>query len=209
MVQRRPQINLSTYLNLTIGAIFAIAAVIVVFFVNSHMRQQALVEAESKARILLDRTLATHDYFSDQLKPQIFALSERQKDSEYFDPVWMSSTYANRMIDQYFGEKNEHNYYFKNCAINARSPENEANEYEKAFIQELVDASKTKPASMVRAMSLSYGFFMDFPVEATKTYARQVKDEWQRAQLDQTHPSVIRMCDEVIRYRPYIQVRAS
>ena len=43
------------------------------------MREQALVEAEAKAMILLDRNMATRDYFTDKLKPAVFALSERTK----------------------------------------------------------------------------------------------------------------------------------
>lgn len=78
-----------------------------------------------------------------------------------------------------------------------------------AFIQELVNASKTKPAGMVRTISLLYGFFMDLPQEATQTYAQRVKQAWQQAQLDGAYPIVIRMCDEVMRYRPYIQVNSN
>jgi len=54
--------RLGMFLNLCIGGFFILAAVVVVVSVNYNMREQALVEAQSKARIILDRNLATHTY---------------------------------------------------------------------------------------------------------------------------------------------------
>ncbi|MFP4194246.1 MAG: hypothetical protein ACOCY3_02230 [Desulfosalsimonas sp.] len=47
----------------------------IILTVNTEMREQALEEAESKSRILLDRNLATHTYFTHQLKPKLFEWS--------------------------------------------------------------------------------------------------------------------------------------
>ena len=104
---------------------------------NHQMKHQALIEAESKARILLDRNLATHTYFTHNLKPALFGLTDSIRDDAYFELVWMSSTYAVRKIEQYFKSLNPAGYYYKECAINARSPENEADQREKAFLEEL------------------------------------------------------------------------
>ena len=49
----------------------------------------------------------------------------------------MSSTYAVREIDKEFQRLTDANYYYKECAINARSPANEADDYERSFMQEL------------------------------------------------------------------------
>ncbi len=105
--------------------------------VNTEMRQQALQEAESKSRILLDRNLATHTYFTHRLKPELFDWSEEFRDPEYFAPVWMSSTYAVRKMHSYFKELNQSDHYYKECAVNARSPENEADGYEQKFLEKL------------------------------------------------------------------------
>ncbi len=94
--------KLGILLNLGIGIAFIIAAAVVVISVNYSMRQQALVEAESKARIILGRNLAVHTYFSQIMKPSIFAWSEPFRSRDYFDHTWMSSTYALREIDKYF-----------------------------------------------------------------------------------------------------------
>jgi hypothetical protein len=93
-----------------------------------------LEEARVRARIILDRNLATHTYFSHDLKPGLFALTDPYRPKDYFDPTWMSSTYAVREIDKYFKTLGTRDYYYKECAINARSPENEADDYERAFI---------------------------------------------------------------------------
>lgn len=123
-----------------------LAAVLVVAAVNHQMRRQAYVEAEAKAKILLDRTMAVHEYFRDELKPRVFAMTDPYRGKDYFDPTWMSSTFANRKIDQSFN-KNNPSYYFKNCAVNARSPENEATDYERDFVRELNE----NPDLMVRS----------------------------------------------------------
>lgn len=96
--------KLSTLLLLILSSVFVIAGLLLVILVNTGMRQQALEEAESKAWIILDRNLATHTYFSHQLKPHVFELADRPKTEVPFDPVWMSSTYAVRQIDEYFQE---------------------------------------------------------------------------------------------------------
>jgi len=127
----------STLLNLGLGLIFIIVSISVVILVNRAMRQQALVEAKAKARILIDRNLATHTYFSHILKPNVFAWSEPFLEDDHFDPSWMSSTFAVREIDQFFKELSPTSYYIKDAAVNARSPENEADAYEKAFLEEL------------------------------------------------------------------------
>ena len=84
--------------------------------------------------MILDRNLAIHTYFAHQLKPKVFEVTDKVMPGGYFDPVWMSSTYAIREIDKYFKALAGGDYYYKECAINARSPQNEADEYEKKFI---------------------------------------------------------------------------
>jgi len=65
-----------------------------------------------KARLILDRNLATHTYFSHILKPGIFEWSKPFRTKEYFDPAWMSSTYAIREIEKYFKSINSTPTYY-------------------------------------------------------------------------------------------------
>ena len=142
--------RLGVFLNVGIGIVFLIAAIIVVILVNYNMRRQGLVEAESKARIILDRNLATHTYFSQVMKPKIFEWTEPFRTKEYFDPTWMSSTFAIREIEKYFKSHSPSGYFFKDAALNARSPENEADEYERAFLEKLKADKKLETESTVR-----------------------------------------------------------
>ena len=150
MVKKNIQINLSIFIQMTLGLIFIVAAVMIVFLVNRNMRQQALVEAESKARIILDLNLSTHTYFSQQLKPKLFKLTDTLRSDDYFEPTWMSSTYAIREIYKYFISFRKVDCYYKECAINARSPENEADADERAFLEELGKNSELIVRSGVR-----------------------------------------------------------
>jgi hypothetical protein len=109
----------------------------VIIAVSVLLRDFTLDVAENESRIILDRNLAIHTYFSHDLKPTIFELTEGFVDEDYFDPVWMSSTYAVRVIDDYYQQLSDLDYSYKEAAIDARSPQNEANDYEKEFIEQL------------------------------------------------------------------------
>jgi hypothetical protein len=150
MMGRIRSASLGTFLNVGMGIVFMIAAVIFVIFVNDSMHRQALIEAQSKARIILDRNLATHTYFSQIMKPSIFAWSEPFRTKEYFDHTWMSSTYAIREIEKYFKSISPSKYSFKDAAIDARSPEDEADEYERIFIEKFAIDKKFESESTIR-----------------------------------------------------------
>jgi len=150
MRTRISALRISTLLNVTGALVLISAGAIIIALVNQNMRQQALVEAESKARILLDRNLATHTYFSEIMKPRLFEWTDPFRSADYFDPSWMSSTYAIRQIDKYFKTFSPSDYYYKDAAINARSPDNEADEYEKAFLVALNADLNLETRSTVR-----------------------------------------------------------
>ncbi|MCF8077406.1 MAG: PAS domain S-box protein, partial [Desulfotignum sp.] len=126
-------------------------------FVNVQMRRYALENARQKARILLDHNFSLHTYFTQRLKPEIFKLTAPIMTDEYFNPVWMSSTFAVREIDSYFRTMNPEkgyfpeDYYYKECAVNARSTQNEADAYEAAFLAKINTAgSGIEAVSAVR-----------------------------------------------------------
>ncbi|MBU0730758.1 MAG: DUF3365 domain-containing protein [Proteobacteria bacterium] len=129
--------SISTRFSITISSLFFAAGIIIILLVNYHMRHQALIEAESKAMIILNHNLAIHSFYSHELKPKLFEFSDPFRPAEYFEPAWMSSTYAIRQITKLFEPISTEEYYYKECAINARSPLNEADAFEKAFISEL------------------------------------------------------------------------
>ncbi len=144
--------KIKTVFTFTTFIFIILFGITIVYLVNSYMKEQALIEAESKARIITDLSLSIHTYFSHNLKPAVFKISDKTSSNQYFDPVWMSSTYAVREIKKYFSGINENGYYYKECAINARSPENEADEYEKEFIAEL-NSSGIESRTAVRVIN--------------------------------------------------------
>lgn len=146
----RNNIRLATFFTVSIGLIFIVAAGIVVISVNTSMRRQGLTEAQSKARLILDRNFATHTYFSLIMKPSIFAWSEPFRNKEYFNPTWMSSTYAIREIEKVFKSVSPSGFFYKDAALNARSPKNEADEYERTFLEKLKVDKKLESELTVR-----------------------------------------------------------
>ena len=132
-------------ITMTIGV--ALLAIGVIFF---EMRAEALRTAEETAQIILQHNLATHAYLNQRLKPEIFAISKGNLPEEYFSPTWMASTYAVREIDALFrAGSGMGEYYYKEAAINARSPQNEADATERAFLEALNrDPSLTRQAAL-------------------------------------------------------------
>jgi signal transduction histidine kinase len=145
-------LSTKTYLALILGLLFLILSVVVVVLVNSTMKRLAITDAEQSSRMLLDHNLAIHTYFSQDLKPNLFEQLGPTTSKDYFEPVWMSSTYAIRKIDGYFHHFNPSPYYYKECAINARSPENEADNYEKAFLVDLQNSPRLTTKSAIRVL---------------------------------------------------------
>lgn len=114
--------------------IYIVAAFCVVAGINLHMKRQALHYAEDLAASILNRNLALHAYMNTVLKPRVFAALEEKGSAPPFDPAWMSSTYALREIDKIFRPYAQEGYAYKECAVNARHPENEADDFERAFL---------------------------------------------------------------------------
>ncbi|MBW8036482.1 MAG: PAS domain S-box protein, partial [Planctomycetes bacterium] len=135
---KRSRLSMSAYFSICFALTFIVASIFVIVIVNQSMRNEALSDAREKTNIVLERNLATHHYFSQELKPKLFDTIASSQSPDYFEPIWMSSTYAIRQIDKYFNSNEEYSdYYYKECAVNARSPQNEADDYESAFIEEL------------------------------------------------------------------------
>jgi signal transduction histidine kinase len=129
--------SIAARLYIALAIVFFVVAVSVITLVGFNIREHALEEARAKVLILLNRNFATHTYFNQNMKPKIFRWTEPFRTADYFDPSWMSSTYAVREIDLYFRRAIDISYYYKECAISARSPENEADDYERAFMEEM------------------------------------------------------------------------
>jgi len=142
-------------LNLAAGLLFIAAAVAVVLLVQHQMREQARTEAVAKAELMLDRNLAAHWYFTHELKPRVAELAAKAGCKDDFDPVWMSSTYAVRQIESHVramcvNVEHHPNYSYKEAAVGARNPDNEADEYEKAFLTACNQDANLPPGVSVR-----------------------------------------------------------
>ena len=65
----------------------------------------------------------------------------------------MSSTYAIRQMNHYFKLLEKSKYYYKECAINARTSENEADPHEKIFLEQLAIDPKLVERSEVQTLN--------------------------------------------------------
>ncbi len=161
--------KIATVIHLCMALVFVLASAAMVLFVNDSMKRQALLEARAKARLLLDRNMAVHTYFSHDLKPTLFRVVDETQSKDYFDPVWMSSTYALRIMDRYFRKLNPLNYYYKDAAISARHPDNEADAEERAYLEALQTNRQLEERSGVRFMDGKPYFVVMRPGEVVES----------------------------------------
>lgn len=129
--------SIQNRLILVIVLVIGCAGSFAIFVINGHLKKHAIEEARATAMVILDRNLAIHHYFSQQLKPSLFADYPTARHKDHFEPRWMSSTYAVREIERSYQARSGTRYSYKECAINARSPANEADDVESAFIRQL------------------------------------------------------------------------
>lgn len=66
------KIKISTLLNSVLAIVFILFSILITTLVYRNMKLQALNEAKSKAMVIIERNLATHEYFSHKLKPAEF-----------------------------------------------------------------------------------------------------------------------------------------
>ncbi len=84
MSKRSSRFSVVTYLQAVTGLVFIAAGVIIVLLVNHALRREALVDAELQARLVLDRNLAIHTYFSQDPKPPLLERIDLEQDKDYF-----------------------------------------------------------------------------------------------------------------------------
>ncbi len=145
-------LSMRTYIFIMLGFLFFIITAFTIFLVNSNMREQALLEAKSKSRLLLDSNLATHTYFTKILKPSLFQTVQPFTTKDYFDPTWMSSTYAVGHIQGFFKHFSPEPYLYKEASIDARSTDNEADNEERLFLDQLKNDKELTLKSSIRVI---------------------------------------------------------
>lgn len=117
-----------------------------ILVIRYFFRGEAVHNAEEKAKIILDRNLSIHDYFSTDLKPNLFeTLNDSKISGDYFDPSWMSSSHAVIKINNYFQKRNDYGYYYKDATLDARNPRNEADSLELTYLQKVKDNPELPP----------------------------------------------------------------
>lgn len=136
MALRRIPPSISTRILLSFGIVSALAACIALIAVRNELRRYALHDAKSKALLILDHKLSPHGFVPAEQVPVLFKWAEPEQ-RKYFEPSWISSNYAVRAAHEHSGFPGTANFYEKNCSINARNPGNEADEHERAFLEEL------------------------------------------------------------------------
>ena len=136
-IKPKKGVKASTLLNLSLVAVYLLASVLIVILVRGNLRRQALSNARKTSMIILEKNLAIHQYFNHTLKPDILGLVRQAKNPDFFDPSWMLPSFATARIEKIFHRLSPERYYFRECAIHARNPADEADPFERAFIERL------------------------------------------------------------------------
>lgn len=127
-----------------------VAIMIILIFVGMKLRSHGIEEVELRARLLLQSKQAMIDFVTKELRPNLYRyLSENNINNPEFELTWMSAGFVTRRVLHYFSQNDFAEYYFKDAAINARSPENEANAYEAAYLNELAEGARETSRSII------------------------------------------------------------
>ena len=139
---------------------FALGASGLVIHQFFDSRRHVADRAFALSQVIIDRTHAVHTYFTKELKPSILGLMESGSEP-HFNPVWMSSTYANRKIDELFRAMGNDNYSFKSAAVNDRSPESEADDLEIFVLEKMnLDPEMSRWKDIIRIGGKPYSVLM-------------------------------------------------
>jgi len=125
--------KLSTIINLTLVVVYLLVSLALVVIVNQNTKHQALADAERYSRLILDRNVVTHAYFNNVMKTSMYELFQEH----FFEPTWMSSTFAINSVSSDYDFFGKDGLYYKEAAVNARNPINEADPFERSFIERL------------------------------------------------------------------------
>ena len=141
--------SISRKVLLFFSIIYLILCMTIIFIVRQYMYNEVLENTSKKAQILIERTVAVHEYVAKELRPAVNEkLSELDVDKDYFDPRWMSAGYISRNINKYYSNRDTGyiDYSYKMFSINARAAESEADPYEREIIAEF----KANPSESVK-----------------------------------------------------------
>jgi len=145
-------LNLRQSTVLTLLSSFLILGLGLVFLVNHFMRQEALLEAKEKARVILHYQLAFHQFFNLKLHkdhPKSFDTANSETE---FSPGNNCSVPFSRQINLYFEELSGQHYLYKEASINARNPVTQATLEEADFIMQLNRDPKLEHRSFIEQL---------------------------------------------------------
>lgn len=138
--------KLATISHIILLILYLVGAGAVVILVNINARQQALHNAEFYANMILDRNAAIHTDFSDVLKTNDDGPLQNQAP----ETDGRSETSAVNSVASNQGAFSEPGLYYRESAVNARNPANEADPSERSFIARLNADPQLSRTSIVR-----------------------------------------------------------
>lgn len=143
LIKRISSIRAETLVSGFFALALFVVGCLIVWIAFLEIQAHAIDEAEGEAKILLHYNAALHDYLSQELRPEIWEMAKEIHGKDYFNPVWMSTTFASGKINERFlayGDVPAGIY--KEAAVNARDPRSEADALEREFL-ELVNRDPT------------------------------------------------------------------
>lgn len=192
------RLGIPAYMVIGTTIICLVAGVFLVRRVYSTLRTEAIDDARSEALLVSSRIHAYHEFFAKELRPHLHDLIKKSQVQEIpFDPMAMSSSFTNSEINRYWEKTAGSRYHYKQAAVNARNPANEANVVERRYleavrndprrttIEELVDVDGEPvfiSAGMFRFMEESclqcHGDPDDAPTDLLRLYGRERGFHW-------------------------------
>lgn len=138
--------------------LLTVFGILLVAGTNIVMKQIAYREAYQLSQVLASQNLAVHTFVNQEQKPTFFKAAAM--DTDDFLPELMSSTYMIRRINKYLDPYIPVSYYYKEVAVNARSPENEAQYYEVDILEQFKNGEITEVEKTITWNDQKYFVYM-------------------------------------------------
>ncbi|MBN2405220.1 MAG: DUF3365 domain-containing protein [Coriobacteriia bacterium] len=165
-MSKKRALGLNTRMLAVIGVAYVVLVIITVVVVSITLRQEAVDDAADSAQNIIRRYLAIHRYFNDELKPSVFPLSDAAEGDDYFDARWMSSSYAINTIQDYHVDTTKGTpYHYREAAVGARNPANEADAFEAAYFQQIQGGAEVSQIRETREIDGEPYYVVMYPGE--------------------------------------------
>ena len=150
--------------NLIFIVVFGLGTIVAVWVAYGFLRNDAKQQVLGQAKLMMETTLATRAYTTDQIKPLLQKVQVR-------DSVFLAQTvpaYSATQVFNYIHKKNP-DYAYKEATLNPTNPIDRATDWEADIVNHFRDDPTQKEISGERITPVGKSLFLAHPLQVNDT----------------------------------------